>query len=98
VPPALASALLRVPARLAAQRRADAAELRELNARLRAAEARQYNRRLDDWAALDPMDGEETIDRPPAALDDDPAPGQSQRPLETWSETYDRPETWPCSA
>jgi hypothetical protein len=98
VPPALAPALARVPARLAAQRRADAAELRELNARLRAAESRQYNRRVDDRAALDPRDDEETIERPPAALDDDPAPAPAQRPLETWNETYDRPEAWPCSA
>jgi hypothetical protein len=98
VPPALAPALVRVPARLAEQRRADAAELRDLNARLRAGQARQHNRRFDDGAARDPLDSEETIERPPAAIDDNPAPAQPQRPLETWNDTYDRVEASPCSA
>jgi Domain of unknown function (DUF222) len=98
VPPALAPVLLRIPGRLAGERRASAAYLRDLNHELRAAQARQHNRRLDEAAQSDPLDGDETMERPAAVLDDDPAPPRPARPLETWNDTYDDDGTWPCSA
>jgi Domain of unknown function (DUF222) len=97
VPPALAAALVHVPRRLAELRRADAAQLRDLNAHLRAAQARRRNRRPDGEEPGHPLDSDETIERPPAALDDDLAPPPPQRPLETWSEDLDG-QAWLCSA
>ena len=98
VPPALAPALQRIPARLAGDRTADATYLRDLNHQLRAARARQHNRRLDAAAHDHPLDADETIERPPALLEDDPAPARPARPLETWNVGYDEDGTWPCSA
>jgi hypothetical protein len=85
VPPALRPALVRVPAGLAQERHAEAARLRDLNARVRAAQARAHNRRLDDHATGRPPDDDQAIEQPPAAIDDDPAPPLPQRPLETWN-------------
>jgi hypothetical protein len=98
VPPALWSALpdaWDLPARLADCRHAEAAELRAMNGDLMTAQARRVNagydaRAADARAAADAparaaLAGvlSETIEHPPAVLDDDPAPAQPVRPLET---------------
>jgi hypothetical protein len=63
-------------------------EVRWLNARIYAAYSRRLAARLDE--AFDPADApddtDETIERAPATIDDDPAPAQPERPLETWNE------------
>lgn len=85
VPPALEPALVGIPARLANKRSAARAELRDINAGLHAAYARRLARRVDEaWDATDaPLDTDETIERPPASIDDSPAPSDPGRPLET---------------
>ena len=90
VPAALEPALTGVPAGLAARRHARAAHLRTLNADLRAAFARAHHRRLDDSVAGASVDADETVEHPPASIDDDPAPSGPERPLEAWSDTFDR--------
>jgi hypothetical protein len=102
VPPALAPALAGVPARLAAQRHTDAAHLRDLNAAIRAAQARAHHHRLDaraqHAATGQPLDSDETIHHPPAALDDDPAPPQPERLPEPWNDDQARRQQWRLSA
>jgi hypothetical protein len=102
VPPALAPVLAGVPARLAEERHAEAAELRDLNAQIRAGQARAHNRRFDLAAAErlagHPVDSDETIQHPPAAIDDDPAPPIPERLPEPWNDDEARRQEWRLSA
>jgi len=36
------------------------------------------------------VDADETVEHPPPSIDDDPAPSGPERPLEAWSDTFDR--------
>jgi hypothetical protein len=94
VPDALWAALpgaAGLPARLAAERHERAATLRGLNDQLREVHARRANAAVDARAAAGLSDGgsenllPETIVHPPAVLDDDPAPVEPARPLESWA-------------
>jgi hypothetical protein len=91
VPPALEPALAGIPARLAELRSVARAEVRGLNANIYAAYARRIARELDEaWdPAGVPDDTDETIEHPPATIDDDPAPSEPPRPLEAWNPSWD---------
>jgi hypothetical protein len=91
VPAALEPALAGIPALLAELRSVGKAEVRRLNANIYAAYARRLARELDedrDPAGM-PADTDETIERVPAATDDDPAPAEPARPLEAWNPSWD---------
>ena len=92
VPPALEETLAGFPAHLADARAESTTQVRRMNAALRAADSRRHARVLDEGrqAGGDPLDGDETIERPPATLDDDPAPMDPGRPLEAWHPSWDR--------
>jgi hypothetical protein len=73
------------------------AEVRRLNADIYAAYARRLACELDEArnpAGL-PDDTDETIDRPPATADDDPAPAESERSLEAWNPAWDEAPSRP---
>src|SRR3954462_12640831 len=91
VPAALEPGLAAIPARLAELRSVGNAEVRQLNANIYAAYSRRLARELDEsWdPAGVPDDTDETIDRPPATADDDPAPSEPARPLEAWNPSWD---------
>ena len=88
VPRALEPELAGIPALLAERRLVSRIQVGWLNSRIYAAFSRRLARRLDE--AFDPADvpgdTDETIERPPATIDDDPAPAEPERPLETWNE------------
>ena len=44
-----------------------------------------------------PDDTDETIERPPATTDDDPAPSEPVRPLEAWHPSWDGAPTRPVT-
>jgi hypothetical protein len=94
VPSALEPALAGIPARLAELRKISSAQVRRLNANIYAAYARRIAGQLDEaWdPAGVPDDTDETIERPPATIDDDPAPSEPGRPLELWDPGWDG--TW----
>ncbi|HYJ74863.1 MAG TPA: HNH endonuclease signature motif containing protein, partial [Kineosporiaceae bacterium] len=93
VPPALEPALAGIPARLAELRDVANAQVRDMNANIQAAFARRRARELDEaWLAAPVDDADETVERPPATVDDDPAPTEPTRPLEAW------PPSWDCLA
>jgi hypothetical protein len=91
VPAALEPALAGIPARLAELRQISSAQVRRLNANIYAAHARRLARELDEaWdPAGVPDDTDETIERLPATIDDDPAPSEPWRPLEAWDPSWD---------
>ena len=90
VPPALEPALAGIPARLAELRDVANAQVRGINANIHAAFARRRARELGEaWLAAPVHDTDETIERPPATLDDDPAPTEPTLPLETWPPSWD---------
>lgn len=95
VPPALEQALIRLPAELAEHRHISHTEVRHMNRNIAAAFARHHaglidNARTHDGAPIDTLtDTDETIERPPASIDDNPAPPFPPRPLETWNPTWE---------
>jgi hypothetical protein len=90
VPPALEPALAGIPARLAELRGVSNVQVRGLNANIHATYARRLARELDEaWLAAVPGDTDEIIERPPATIDDDPAPAEQARPLEAWTPSWD---------
>jgi hypothetical protein len=91
VPRALEPELAGIPALLAERRLVAGNEVRWLNSRIYAAYSRRLAARLDE--AFDPADApddtDETIERAPATIDDDPAPAHPERPLETWNASWE---------
>jgi hypothetical protein len=91
VPCALEPALAGIPARLAELRQISDVHVRRLNANIYAAYARRLARQMDEaWdPEAVPDDTDETIERPPASIDDDPAPPEPAHPLEAWDSAWD---------
>src|SRR4051794_3801505 len=91
VPAALEPGLAAIPARLAELRSVANAQVRRLNANIYAAYSRRLARELDEsWDPAGMLnDTDETIERPPATADDDPAPAEPVRPLEAWNPSWD---------